>query len=1588
MLIATCFVSAFSQSYRNEWIDYSKTYYKFKLATTGIYRITKTQLDALGIGTADASAYKLWRNGVEIPLRTPVATGVLGASDYLEFFGERNDGKPDTEMYPDSNYQTNKAYSLETDSASYFLTTNAGANARLANTTYSLSGAGSPLPYFMHTLQGSYNDMLWGGNAAYTSGEYVRSATYDQGEGWVKNKTNYLEIALDDLKSYSAGPNMTLKTSGSGAFVGGRPVNIYLGAGTPAVDSTYNSGFDAFNLSVSVPVSRLQSDGTRYYLYTKGGDEFSQVFVGQYSLTYPHIFDFENKSLFDFTIGASAAGNYLEISNFNTGGVDPILYDLTNGKSYVCTRSGSLVKVKMQASSVTSHCILMSNVPANILSVSGFSQRVFTNYALSANQGDFMIIANKLLNSGSNNQVEAYRAYRASTAGGSMNAKIYDIDQITDQFAYGIDLHPIGIRNLMRYARATFITAPKFVFLVGRAVNYEEFYPKQSTSLGKTLNQVPTWGNPGSDNQLTAANNTVVTPGTPVGRISVISNEELKVYLDKVKEYELLQNTATPSQANKDWRKNIVQVIGANDAQTEALIQPLMDSYRNIIRDTLMGAEVSSFAKANDTNVIASSARLTYLINNGVSLISYFGHSSEGDLDYNLSKPSDYANTNGKYPVFIANGCNAGNFFTYDEDRVNNNRLTVSEKFINSPARGSIVFIASTHFGVLNTLDYLTKQWYNAAAVTRYGKSVGEIQQKAIDSTWKIYHGDYFTKLTLEETTINGDPSIKMFAAPKADYSIEESNITINPSFVSFVDSGFNLKVKAYNIGKATNDSITVRIQRQFPNGSIVLLQEKKLKAARHTDSLTLSIPITGLADKGTNAIIVTLDPSNTIDEISEANNMATKVFEISDDEIIPVYPYPFSIVAKSAFKLSGSTADPLEPSRTYRMQIDTTELFNSPLLTTKDSTSVGGLITFEPGISLVDGRVYYWRLAPIIAGTPANWRASSFLYNPSGTPGWNQSHLYQHLKSYDSKLILDSLTRNLKFAKRANNLFVKWSKYPESSTVAIDFSVSTNGETKIMSACIGHSVMFNVIDTVGFNPILNNNGAGGAFGSAASCGPTMAYNFEFSYESAASRKNAMDFMNSIPNGFYVVARTVLDAPYEPSYADAWKADTALYGSGNSLYHSLLRAGADKLDSINKPRLWTLIYKKNDTVGLKPQFLYSQGIFDKIITSVDCQTTDTSGTTTSPLFGPAKQWTAVHWGGHSIETSSSPDSVLLSVIGVTNSGAETVLYTLKQTETDLDLSAVSAADYPNIKLQLYNKDAVNGTPYQLDYWRINYLPVPEGALAPNLYSVAKDTAKEDTAFSLKYKFGVAFKNFSDANFDSLKVKVTLADSMGNARLISVPKLKPLIAGDTAKVYFEIKADSLLNGTYQLLVDVNPDSDQKEQYHFNNFIYKSFVVAAPDAGDVCPGSSAVFSAGNNAGGATYQWQVDQGAGYVNISNGPVYVGTATSMLTLKSAPTSWYGYKYRCVITNGSISYSNEYTLKFSVIWNGTVSTDWENPNNWGCGKLPDQYTDVYINAGLNQYPFVNLNGSCRSLRLMPTTSVRVKTGVQLNIIGK
>jgi Peptidase family C25/CARDB len=1424
--------NAQSQVYNNEWINYNNTYYKFKIGATGLYRINQATLTSLGLGSTPAEQFQLWRNGKEVSLYTSVPTGTMGGSDYIEFWGEMNDGKPDNVLYRNADYQLNDKWSLQTDTAAFFLTVNpSGSNLRLEPAINDIAGnALPPEPFFMHTV-GSYWKQMINGGFANVVGEYVYSSVYDQGEGWSTGNIyagTPLAFQYANLFHYTGpgAPAPIFKVNASGNALNQRQIFVRLNG-----DTILNQSMDFFDyIKTTAPVTtpEISSDTANIEIINGGLGASDRFVVAQNELIYARQFNFGNARNFYFELPANTNGNYLEISNFNYGSAAPVLYDLSNGKRYVADITNpSLIKIALLPSSIDRKLVLVSEEVVNITDITSFQQRNFVNLNLSTNQGNYLIISNPVLTNGSggSNPVDNYRAYRSSVTGGGYNAKVYMIDELVDQFGLGIKKNPLAIRNFILWARSHFSTVPiKNVFLIGKGVTYNQYRVNESNPDIEKLCLVPTFGNPGSDNLLTADPGLNEIPKVPIGRLSAINADEVALYLSKVVQYEQVQVSSSPLIQDKAWMKNVMHVVGASDENLGNLLDNYMIGYKNIISDTLYGGSVHTFSKTSANAVQqASNQELQNLFQEGLSLVTYFGHSSSSTLEFNLDNPQNYNNP-GKYPVFILLGCNAGNFFNFNVARFQTQE-TISEKYVLAQQRGGIACIASTHFGIVHYLDIINTRTYTAAATTHYGQTLGETMiESAIQTYNSTTQNDYYARFHCEQLTLHGDPAIRLNASAKPDYVIEDPLVKISPSFISIAESQFKVDATFMNIGKAVNKNIVVEVKRTYPNLTTEVIKRDTIPGIRFIDSLTYTIPIIATRDKGLNKITITVDADNDVDELYETNNSVTKDVFIFEDEARPVYPNDFAIVNRQNIKLLASTADPFAPLKQYKMELDTTELFNSSFKVTRSISSIGGIIEFDPGITFTDSTVYYWRVGIVPSSGTPKWNNASFIYLASSDPGFNQSHYFQHLKSDKKNISLDP-GRDWKFDSLPHFLFAKNGVFLTASGQEGDFIVAPDGDPYIRSACVGYSLIFNIFDPKKFSPNLNLTGQ---YGSALPCQPSRRWNYEYSYMFPDKRKLAMDFMDSIPDGYIVVVRNILNSLQVGGFINEWEADTALYGPNNSLYHKLKSVGFNQIDSFTSLRSFIYIYKKNDN-SFVPVSAVTNGKYDLVSVTKNLETPDTLGYITSPMFGKAKAWKQLKWRGAASPDTIPGDTPSVDVIGVDLNGIETVLFSgLTTSQQDYDISGIDAAQYPYVKLKMRNSDSVNFTPYQLQYWRLTYDPVPEGAIAPNLYYYGKDSVELGEPLS----YGIAFKNISDIPFaDSMKAKFVITNQ-NNVQTIVLAKQKVMQPGDTVR--FDVPVESrLFAGHNTVFFNFNPDYDQPEQYNFNNFAFRNLYVK-PDS----------------------------------------------------------------------------------------------------------------------------------------------------------
>ncbi|WP_310557252.1 hypothetical protein, partial [Flavobacterium sp.] len=91
-----------------------------------------------------------------------------------------------------------------------------------------------------------------------------------------------------------------------------------------------------------------------------------------------------------------------------------------------------------------------------------------------------------------------------------------------------------------------------------------------------------------------------------------------------------------------------------------------------------------------------------------------------------------------------------------------------------------------------------------------------------------------------------------------------------------------------------------------------------------------------------------------------------------------------------------------------------------------------------------------------------------------------------------------------------------------------------------------------------------------------------------------------------------------------------------------------------------------------------------------------------------------------------------------------------------------------------------------------------------------------------------------------------------------------------------------------------------------------------ITVQPNNVTISNGSNALFSVTATGSGLAYQWQVDTGSGFVNLTNGAPYTNVNTATLNITTATVSFSGYIYRCVVSSVSCTSVNSNSATLTV----------------------------------------------------------------------
>jgi len=98
-----------------------------------------------------------------------------------------------------------------------------------------------------------------------------------------------------------------------------------------------------------------------------------------------------------------------------------------------------------------------------------------------------------------------------------------------------------------------------------------------------------------------------------------------------------------------------------------------------------------------------------------------------------------------------------------------------------------------------------------------------------------------------------------------------------------------------------------------------------------------------------------------------------------------------------------------------------------------------------------------------------------------------------------------------------------------------------------------------------------------------------------------------------------------------------------------------------------------------------------------------------------------------------------------------------------------------------------------------------------------------------------------------------------------------------------------------------------------------------ITSNPSSSSICSGNNTSFTAAAT-GGNGYQWQVNSGSGWSNITNGGVYTGATTATLTLTGATTSLNNAQYQCIIQGSAAGCPDTTTVALLTVTSALVPT--------------------------------------------------------------
>ena len=1393
----------------NEWIRYNQTYYKFSVDHDGVFRITKGVLESAGLlpSSQTGSQFRIYNMGRQVPLFVST-DGEFGDGDFIEFYGHRNRSELDQYLFknPDNDL-LNPDHSLYSDSNPYFLTVEGSEiPLRVNQVNNDLSNPPAAGLYYLHKESINFHDEFHDPYFPVAGGGSVSYSSYMHGEGFTRQSENISLVSIPSPNRYPAAPDATLHLRMTTTNYG--PHSFLVSLNNQTIGSLTITDLRLVDTTYTLPVSMLSDVNELKVTAENTQSRHSIVAV---DLIYGRTPALPANSEASLILPGQPGSQHFALSGFPHQGNQPVIYT-HDGLQRMMASIDVSDQVEFNWPETSDDLLLhITDVISGIGYIPAVEQKQFTDYT--ADDTEYIIITHpSIMEVGTGSE---FVQYRSSVEGGSYRAKAYNILDLYDQFGYGIEKHPQAVRNFVEFFDRNWPSA-EMIFIVGRAI---EYYRSRYPGGWEAGFFVPTFGRPGSDNLL-AATVWDLVPRFPIGRLAVVDEASVSVYLDKVKEHDA-SRLAPQTIDDKAWMKNLMHLGGGKTAIEQNDFKMVLGSLSDDLVFSDFGAKAHFFQKES-TDIIgeSQSAQILALLNEGCGIINYLGHSASTTFEFNINDPNEW-NNHGRYPVFSAMGCSAG--------QIHGTLLSLSDNYVQTANEGAIAFISGSGSQFASALVQWARPWYDFIGDEGYGEPLGASVLHGLRGVGNFVNPDFTGsnqyRYLLEQQTLQGDPALRFHPMPGPDYLVDRSSVSISPEILNTKLDSFDVRFSIANIGRNVVQDVPYIIKIRKPDGSEILIEESQVTADQFESIITARLPLDTDGKAGSFRLLVHVDPDNLLTELptpaAEDNNILKDnlgvegiEFFVVDNLISAVYPPNYGIVTNTNPELIATSSNSFIKRQNIVIEIDTTALFNSEVLLREKFINHSATLKWTPSYNFTPEQVYYWRVSTDSVSPEQGflWSKRSFLYKPGSPNGWNQSHFHQLTDNLLDRLLADSLKQDFLFNSISQNFTIlNRVEDPILSLIPmmrVDNIIRAAYFTNFRNT--EANVFVVAIDSLTGQPMRNPNpGLYGSMNHLSFDAPAFAYRSD----NADSRQAMINFIeNVIPAGHYVFFYTYQRPGHMDYFPEQWEGDEATFGK--SIYSVI----ESQFPSSNIRTLATtgsvpyVVFFQKDRGGI--QELIAADSSDVISMSWDGGISLYEGTFVSTLIGPASRWQNIQ---HQIIThTDTAGTTSLSAWAMDKTFTDTLWISHHLTQADTNISAIDARQYPYIQLAVNTSDSAGYNPANILYWRVLFDGYPEFIINPDIgYEYEADSLMQGETMKLT----THVENVSDYAADSLPVSLRIIseDNTTQELLFTISHIEP---HTSVPVEFE-KVTSEMGGQYRVLMDVNSGQSIPENDYNNN-----------------------------------------------------------------------------------------------------------------------------------------------------------------------